>query len=294
MRRPATASLTATICLAWPAAVACACPSAAGRRRSTRQRTRPWSVGTSWCTPGRARAVRSRDARSPGRGTPGKGPGACGQHDLQARARDELLTRHPARRRATPPSSARAAQTGLHRHRRAVPHRALGKAEDRMLRQGSEHLRPGVIAHRDQRLHVQRGTQTREDRVRLDPRWPGGDELNSHPRGSRVERDGLDVRSVDRLTHPLPLRMHVARRGRQVPMTEQILDHSKVSDAREVRRPRVPQHVWCDLPLKPGAPAQIRHDRVDLINAHRRAGFSPATLTSTVGEQSAPGTRSRS
>ena len=184
MGRPATASLTATICRPWlgrrpwraPALprLAAGDPLVNGRDHGASER-----LGARQAEPERSArgTLEPRDATHPA-----KDLALAAQHDLQARARDELLTRHPARRRPTPPSSARAAQTGLHRHRRAVPHRALGKAEDRMLWRGSEHLRPGVIAHRDQRLHVQRGTQTREDRVRLDPRWPGGDELNSHPR----------------------------------------------------------------------------------------------------------------
>lgn len=194
MGRPATASLTATVCRPWlgrrsrcaPALPRLAAGDPVINGRNQRATERP--------------GARQAEAERSARGTleprdaahPAKDLALAAQHDLQARARDELLTRHPARRRPTPPSSARAAQTSLHRHRRTVPHGALLEAENWMLRRGREHLRPGVIAHRDQRLHVQRGAQTREDRFGLDPRWPGGDELNSHsrpiPRRARPSR----------------------------------------------------------------------------------------------------------
>ena len=184
MGRPPTASLTATICRPWlgrrpwraPALprLAAGDPVINGRDQRATER------------PGAQQTKAERSARGPlepwHAAHPAQLLALAALHDLQARARDELLTRHPARRRPTPPTSARAAQTGLHRHRLAVAHRALREAEDRMPRRGSEHLRPGVIAHRDQPLHVQRRVQTREARARLDRRWPCGDELNSHPR----------------------------------------------------------------------------------------------------------------
>ena len=184
MGRPATASLTATICRSWlgrrpwraPAVPLLPASDPLVNRRDQRATE----------SPGARQAEAERSAAGPleprDAAHPAEDLALAAEQDLQAGSRDELLARHPARRCPTPPSSARAAQTPLNSDRLAVPHGALLEAENPILRRGSERTRSGVIADLDQPLHVESRTQTREDRVRLDWRWPGGDELNSHPR----------------------------------------------------------------------------------------------------------------